>query len=337
MPKQLSLLFLAATLLLCGTTAAGAERCDNDGEIRFLCGLTNGEDLVRLPGTQWVIASSMVDEGALYAIDTGSGSISRIFPAAAAGSDQDQIRFGACPGPLSSRFRPHGLAVRAGTGANPTLYAVGHGDREAVEIFDVETSGTLPRLTWRGCVVAPGGVSLNSVTPLPEGGFVATNFNTRGGQLWEWHAALGWNVVPGSEMRGPNGIVASADGRWLFIGGWVDQAVVRLSRGQQPVQKAVVSVGFHVDNVRWAADGTLLAAGQYGAAGASIGRCLNGGNCQGVASRAARVDPETLKVEQLINYPSSQRLVFGTVALQVGNEIWLGGIAGGERIARFYP
>ena len=37
---------------------------------------------------------------------------------------------------------------------------------------------------------------------------------------------------------------------------------------------------------------SLLLGGQYGAENASIGGCLNGGDCTGVASRAARVDPD---------------------------------------------
>ncbi len=335
MCKKLPLLPILTVLLFSGCLAIGAEDCDNDGQVRFICGVVNGEDLVSLPGTQWLIASSMIDEGALYAIDSATGAANAVFPAAQAVVSLNQARFGACPGPLSSRFRPHGLALRPEPGAATTLYVVGHGDREAVEIFDVEVADGLPRLTWRGCVVAPGNVSLNSVAPLPGEGFVVTNFNPGGGQLWEWHPTAGWSVVPGSEMPGPNGVVASPDGRWLYIGGWVDEALIRLSRGREPVQKAVVSVGFHVDNVRWTSDGDLLAGGQYEAEGASMGTCISGGSCRGVASRAAQIDPDTLTVVQLVDYPSNPRFLLGTVALQVGDEIWLGGIGGGDRIARF--
>jgi hypothetical protein len=48
-----------------------------------------------------------------------------------------------------------------------------------------------------------------------------------------------------------------------------------------------------------------------------------------------RVDPEQLTAREIIRYPSNDLLILGTVAIEVGDEIWVGGIAGGNRIARF--
>jgi len=70
--------------------------------------------------------------------------------------------------------------------------------------------------------------------------------------------------VPGSETNGPNGQVSSGDGRWFYIGGWGTRFLIRLSRGQTPAQIYSVEVGFHIDNVRWAPVGSLLAAGHLG-------------------------------------------------------------------------
>ena len=49
----------------------------------------------------------------------------------------------------------------------------------------------------------------------------------------------------------------------------------------------------------------------------------------------ARVDPEQLTAQEIIRYPSNEFLILGTVAIEVGDEIWVGGIAGSDRIARF--
>ena len=141
--------------------------------------------------------------------------------------------------------------------------------------------------------------------------------------------------VPGSETEGPNGLEASADGRWFYIGGWGTQSLIRLSRGQTPVQIEAVNVGFHIDNVRWSPDGSLLAAGHRGDTPESIFSCLGQGNCNGVTSRVALVDPEQLTAEEIVRYPSNDLVILGTVALQVGNEIWVGAVGGGDRIARF--
>ena len=216
-----------------------------------------------------------------------------------------------------------------------TLYVVRHGAREAIEVFEVDARGAVPVVVWVGCVEAPEDVTFNSVAALPGGGFAATHFNRPLGALWEWHAGAGWAKVAGSETNGPNGLVVSADGRWFYIGGWGTRSLIRLSRGLTPVQKDAVDVGFHIDNVRWAPDGSLLAAGHVGDTPESIFECLGQQQCDGVTSRVAKVDPEDLTAEEIVRYPSNQHVILGTVALQVGDEIWLGGVAGADRIARF--
>jgi hypothetical protein len=317
--------------------APASAQCAPDGSVRFVCGVPGPEDLYAIPGTPWVIASSRVsdDDGSLIVVDTRDLATLTLFPTAVLYPELDRRTYEACPGPPPGTFQPHGIALREGSGGRHTLYVVGHGLREAVEAFALSATGAVPSLTWIGCVVAPEGVSLNSVTPVPGGGIVVTNFNVAGGELWEWSPTGGWSEVPGSGMSGPNGVVASPDGRWLYVGGWGEEALVRISRLQEPVQRDQVGVGFHIDNVRWAPDGSLLAAGQYGAPTANIGGCLNRGTCEGVSSRVARVDPQSLTAEQLVDHPSNSLFPFGTAAIAVGDEIWIGGIGGGERIARF--
>ena len=47
------------------------------------------------------------------------------------------------------------------------------------------------------------------------------------------------------------------------------------------------------------------------------------------------MDPETLTAQEIVRYPSNDLVILGTTAIQVGDEIWLGSIGGGDRIARF--
>jgi len=309
--------------------------CDPDGEVQFLCGPKSPEDLLGVPGSPFVLVSSMENEGHIYVADTRDHTTTALFPSETAESELDSETYADCPGPPSSLFRPHGLGLRPGDDGHHTVYVVGHGGREAIEVFALDATGSHPTLTWVGCVVAPQGVSLNSVTALPDGAFAVTNFNMVAGELWEWQPASGWSKVPGSSMAGPNGLESSPDGQWFYIGGWGAESLVRLSRGQDPVAKDAVPVGFHIDNVRWSPDGSLLVAGQAADSVAAIGGCLGGAGCEGVSTRVARVDPDELTVEQLIDYPSNDLLILGTVALQVGDEIWVGAIAGGDRIGRF--
>ncbi|MEX2131056.1 MAG: hypothetical protein WD772_06175 [Pseudohongiellaceae bacterium] len=327
-------------LWLPGSSASAAEACAPDGAVQFVCGVESAEDLIAVPGTPWVIASGRIadDDGFLYGVDTRDHSSTVLYPGGTSSFAPNFTLYRTCPGAPAPSFQPHGVALREGQGSQHTLYVVGHGEREAVEVFTLDASGAVPSLTWIGCVIAPEGVSLNSVTSLPGNGgpIVVTNFVVAGGELWEWSASAGWSEVPGSESAGPNGVVSSPDGNWLYVGGWGSESLIRLSRGRMPVETESAPVGFHIDNVRWAPDGTLLVAGQYNAPGSNIGACLrSGGSCEGIASRAAKVDPVTLEVEQLVDYPSNDLLKFGTVAIQVDDEIWVGGIAGATRIGRF--
>ncbi len=324
-------------MFACLPWAAGsfAAACEPDGAVKFLCGPVSPEDLALVPESPWVIASGMEDDGYLYLADTRDYSSSILFPTAASQPRQDRATYGDCPGPVSGGFRPHGINLRPGAAGSHTLYVVRHGEREAIEVFEVDAAGASPSLTWIGCVMAPESVVFNSVVALPGGGIAATHFQLPEGALWEWQSESGWTKVPGSEMPGPNGIEVSADGRWFYIGGWASRSLVRLSRGQTPVQIDSVDVGHHIDNVRWAPDGTLFAAGHAGPTPSSVFECLGQGQCDGVSSRVTRVDPDRLTAREIVRYPSNELVILGTVAIQVGEEIWLGGIAGSDRIARF--
>ena len=76
-----------------------------------------------------------------------------------------------------------------------------------------------------------------------------------------------------------------------------------------------------MDNVRWAPDGTLLAAGQ-------------GGTAPAQTSNVARVDVNAMKAQEVVRHPNSDLFSAGTVAIQVGKEIWVGSVRG-DRIAIF--
>ena len=140
-------------------------------------------------------------------------------------------------------------------------------------------------------------------------------------EVWEWHTSTGWKIVPGSEAAGPNGLEISKDGKWLYIGGWGSQSFIRLSRGQTPVKRDSVPVGFRLDNLRWAPDGALLAAGQ-------------GGTAPSQTSNVVKVNPATLKFQELVRHPNIDGFGVTTVAIQVAKELWLGSVRG-DRIAIF--
>ena len=48
----------------------------------------------------------------------------------------------------------------------------------------------------------------------------------------------------------------------------------------------------------------------------------------------ARVDPNTMQLQEVVRHPVSESFGMATTALQVGNELWVGSLQG-DRVARF--
>lgn len=339
--RILTLLALSIVFaLLLGTAGQGTAGCGRVGNVQFVCGQEAPEDLVLVPGSEWVVASVLSTKGGVRLINVRDKTTTVAYPTSVSKDRLDAKTYDSCPGPPDAEqkasFRTHGLAIREGRNSVHTLYVVHHGKRESIEVFEVDARSKPPALTWVGCAVAPDPIGLNEVVALPDGGFVATDFLARGidagargkmmagennGALWEWHTGKGWTKIPGSEAAGANGLEISKDGKWFYVAAWGSQSFFRLSRGQTPVKRDVVPLGFRVDNVRWAPDGSLLAAGQGGAAPMQT-------------SNVVKIDPNTLKVQEIVRHPNSPEFGAGTVALQVGKEIWVGSFRG-DRIAVF--
>jgi hypothetical protein len=323
-----------------GLRAAG---CEPVGSVQFVCGLVGPEDLAVVPGSDWVIASGDAAPGAITLINTRDKTTTALYPSARLKQRLDARTYDSCPGPIDAeerdKFRAHGLFLRPGKNSLHTLYVVHHGNRESIEVFEFDARTKAPALTWIGCAVAPDPIGLNSVVALPGGGFATTNFQARGpgrgrgnmlageknGELWEWHTGTGWKIVPGSEASGANGIEISKDGKWFYMAGWGNQTFIRFSRGQTPVKRDEVPVGFRLDNLRWAPDGALLGAGQEIPAAGGFAM---------VTSHVIKIDPDTLKVREVVRYPYNDTFNFATVAIQIGKELWVGSVRG-DRVARF--
>jgi hypothetical protein len=297
-----------------------------------VCGQQAPEDLVAL-GPEWVAAGAYSGTGGVMLIRVRDRVSHTAYPSASAVNRPDTRTYPDCPGPPGqdgAAFTTHGVYVEPGSGPVYKLFVVGHGARESIEVFEVDTVPATPAVTWIGCVVAPDPIGLNSVRGLPDGGFITTNFLPRGGtreatqrmlggerngELWEWHTASGWQKVPGSEAAGANGVELSDDGRTLYVAAWGSQSFFRLSRGVTPPVRDEIPLGFRVDNIHWAQDGTLYAVGQAG------------GNW-----KAVKIHPGTLEVRDIVSRPDTPEFGAGTAVVEVGDTLWVGSFRG-NRIA----
>jgi len=332
---------LIGTLSLSAQAPAPAAPapCTPTGNVRFVCGLQAPEDLVVVPGAQWVVAGAYGGSGGLYLI-SAKGAATRVYPAAGAAEKLDAGVYKGCPGPpneaTKAKFQTHGLYLLERPNSVHRLFVVLHGGRESVEVFDVDARSGTPAFTWVGCAVAPDPIGLNSVRGLPDGGFVATNFLVRtggmgsqaaksmmsgekNGELWEWHTASGWQKLPGSEAAGANGLEMSEDGKTLYVAAWGTQSFFKINRGGSAPNRSEVPLGFRVDNIRWAADGSILAAGQSDNPQTSV---------------VVKINPGTLAVREILRHPNTPAFGAGTVAVEVGSELWVGSFRG-DRLAIF--
>jgi hypothetical protein len=337
-----ALIYVATAMAVTAQQPPTLPPCIAAGDVQFICGQQAPEDLVVVPGGQWVVAGSYSGAGGINLIRVSDRTIIRAYPSPTAREVLDAKTYPSCPVPdaaTKAKFQTHGLSLREGRNGVHTLMTVTHGAREAIDVFTVDTKTPTPTLTWIGCAVAPDPIGLNSVRWLDDGGFIGTNFLPRGnaqgmpamqkgeknGELWEWHTTSGWQKVPGSEASGANGIEISPDAKTLYVAAWGSQSFFRLSRGEKEPKRDEVPLGFRIDNIRWARDGSLLGTGQAG---------VGGGPGQPIQTVVVKIDPKTLKVTELLRRPAVPGFSGGTVAVEVGKQLWVGSYTG-DRIAIF--
>ena len=317
--------------------AATPAPCTPQHGINFICGMVNVEDMLPVDGGKSVVAGSYKDGSVgFYLIDTATKTAKVVALSVAAKPDPLYD----CPGaPDLTKLSTHGLDVRPGRNGAAVLYAINHGGRESVEVFNLDARKGSAE--WVGCVVAPEGTSANSVVGLPDRSIVFTKlFDTRErgagmatgispvlqgkitGLVYHWVPGKGISVVPGSELSGDNGLLASPNGKTLYINAYGTKEIWRGpldGRGQ----KASAKVEFNPDNLRWAPDGTIFVTGQF----------LNPANLAGPNDwGVARLNPETMFVSTIITAPGMKEFDNATTAVVAGNTLWLGTFKG-DRIA----
>ncbi len=306
--------------------------CSPADGLQFICGPVASEDLARLPGTPWLIASGL-NTGSpahLYVIDTRDRSARELFPASRASAPEKAWRALCGSAPDAGSMSMDGLNARREADGTFTLLAANHGDRHAIEVFRIRLAPD-PVATWTGCVPMPKGTLANSVVPLKDGGFIATSFHdpddaqawsrmARGeptGSVWEWHAASGWRRLP-IVVSGANGVAIDDDERTLYVSAWSARRLIVHDRATDRSRE--LSLDFMPDNLKRNADGSLLVGGQR-ARVADLAACLGPACPQPWV--VARIDPASGAVSLLAQRDGSAMLNYVCTALAVDDLIYL--------------
>jgi hypothetical protein len=313
-----------------------AVTCSAADGLKSILGPVGSEDLVRVPGTPWLIASGL-NLGApahFYVVDTRKNEAAVLFPVASSRLELDRKQTPGCGGPPDlSRLSTDGLALRPGANGKHLLYAANHGDRMAIEMFEVDAhAGAQPKLRWVGCIPLPDRTLPNGVAALPDGGLLVTSFYdpTEGKKAWdrmvrgeisgrllEWHAASGFKDVPDAAFSGANGVELSADASEVYVSAWSSRKIVILSRKNAPRRE--IPLDFLPDNIHRLADGSLLVAGQRTDV-AKIAACTVQCPQPWVV---VRIDPKRGSVQTLLSEPGTELVNYASGALRVGNTLYI--------------
>ncbi|MES2624145.1 MAG: SMP-30/gluconolactonase/LRE family protein [Pseudomonadota bacterium] len=309
--------------------------CNNEQGLTYICGPQAVEDLLALGSTGMILGSGMSNattQAHMYLIDPGTMEFTDLIHSPGFTQDHDTTMFPNCPGPLNlDSFSVHGLSVFESSPGNFSVYTTSHGEREAIEVYELNTSGPAPTLAWKGCVVLPANTFANSVARLADGGFVTTKMmdpaqgfsslqgGAISGNVFEWHPGTEVVAVEGTELSGANGIAVSEDERYMYVAAIGSREVIRFDRSTSPIGKQVVSVDISPDNIRWGVEGKLLTAGNnYVAPDVCSGEgCATGWS-------VLEIDAETLAVNRIAGADQNASLQGVSSALQVGDTLWVG-------------
>ena len=300
--------------------------CLPEGQTRYVCNVQVVEDMAVVPGGRWVAGSAMTaGAGGLYLINTRTLTA---HPAQIV-MGKAQAPFNRCPGPPDLKtLRTHGIDLRPGKGRTATIYAVAHGARESVEVFKVDATPAEPKVTWVGCVVLPKNASGNAVVALPDGRIAVTKFmnadddqgivHIMSGQItgvtYLWTPGGGFSEVPGTELSGDNGLLASKDSKWLYVNDYGNKAVYKVPLDHSGEIRHIAT-DFRPDNLRWAPDGKIIATGQF----------VNLDNRNDLHGWAAiKIDPDTLEATPYLKVPGTTAFDNGATTLVVGNDLYIG-------------
>jgi hypothetical protein len=228
-----------------------------------------------VPGTRWLIYSGFSDGAGLKLVDSAAHSMRQLTYDVA---DVQTGDWAQCKSPPdSARFNTQGLSIRELGKSQSRLHAVNHGERESIEVFSVDTGATEPRITWTGCVLMPPGLAANSVATFSDGTILVTVLTHPGrtitdfwrgeitGGVYSWKPGeSSFQLLPGTELPGNNGLETSRDDTEFFVIAFGWRSVVVFSRADpsRPLRHATAP-GFMPDNIHWVDDKLLLAGMQY--------------------------------------------------------------------------
>jgi hypothetical protein len=340
--------FIAAATLVAAFATASLTGCVGGGDAEpsqlafagYVENTLNPEDMVLIPETPWVVASTDQTPGKpkpayLYLIDSRTKTADVISAKVASTSSAGDPS--CTPIPLAN-MALNGLGLATGAGGTYQLMAVNRGERMSIEFFDIELSGSAPVFTWVGCLIMPAKAFPNDVVSTGDGGLAVTvsfETDTTGlieqlenrkltGYVLEWNRQQGFVRVPGSELSFNNGLEFDPITRSYYLAGWGSKSLLRVPASSGGGQPLLAQLDIRPDNMTWSKAGTLIIAGHTQSPTEVFGCVPTGADICPVPFKVIEVNPQTLSVIRvLVDGESMKDYAGATTGLEVGDELWV--------------
>lgn len=331
--------------------------CAPTAAFAFVCGADRPEDLARIPGTRWLIASGFSTGAGLKLIDSQARTARLWFTDVAVQTDRDPALADCATPPDIATFTARGLSLRVVAPGRAELHVVNHGGRETIERFAVDFTDPAapPRLRWRGCLAMPEGYVANSVATYSDGTVLATVLTRPGmtitdfvrgkatGAVFERRSGEPrFRLLPGTELRGNNGLETARDDSGFYVVAFGSREVVAFDRYDtaSPAWR-VTAPEFMPDNIHWDGDRLLLAGMVRDEPACGGVRRIVDGVADGMTCHrgyaVAQLDPVARDV-RLIAYGEPDPVFNGVSAgVIIGNELWLGSYQANRVAIRLLP
>jgi hypothetical protein len=324
----------------------------------FVCGAERPEDLARIPGTRWLIASGFANGSGIKLVDMQARTLRRWYTGEPAQLAPNAARYPDCASPPDAALmNAQGMSLRSAGERFDLLYVANHGGREAIEIFHIEAAHVeggaerdVPSLQWIGCVPMPDGMAANSVATFADGTILATVLNRPGTQIadyvqgrvtglvYEWKPGThGFQHVWGADLPGNNGLETSRDGKEFYVVAFGWRSVVAFSHTNPArLLRKAVAPGFMPDNIHWDGDRLIAAGMQYDEPACGGLRKIVAGIADPMLCHrgytVAHLDPKAMAWSIIAYAEPNPSFNGASTGLIVGQQLWLGSFQA-DRIA----
>jgi hypothetical protein len=343
----------AVTLVIasCAAPLPPIEDCEPRGEILPVCDMRTPEDIAALPDDRFLLLAHFghmgEEPGSLSLFDTQSETLRALYPRPTGAEDKvhgTEWGEAACTEPPGDSLGPHGTHLHQLDDGRWRYLVVNHGEREAVELFELIPAGAESQLVWRGCVFAAEDTMMNDVVGLNDGDVVYTRMfppsdslalpksalGIPTGELWRWNAETGLAPLPSTRAAQPNGLEIDAANDYVYANMYMEAQVwrVRLSDGEVTARYKIPNA----DNSAWGSDGRLWVT-THDMGIRDILACFDRPEapCPGGFDIIA-LDPATGEFESVFRHEGPP-MGAATVAVPQGGRVYMGSFVGDRMIS----